>query len=134
MISWVMNMVGKEYDWLNLPDGFEFGIVQTDDELEELITFNATIHEPTDGVFLKRLIENLPNFTREMNYFIRDIDKGIFVASINSIPSIWEYDGVPVRNLELGFVGTLKEYRRKGLQWALYSYFNHILITEKYAE
>lgn len=125
-------MAGKRYDWSNLPEGFEFGIVQTDDELEELLTFNATIHEPEDAVFLKRLIENLPNFSREMNYYIRDTDKGIIVATINSIPSIWEYDGVPLRNLELGFVGTLEEYRRKGLQWALYSYFNHILINEKY--
>ncbi len=125
-------MVGKEYDWLNLPDGFEFGIVQTDDELEELLSFNATMHEPTDAELLKRLIENLPNFSREMNYYIRDTDKGIIVATINSIPSIWEYDGIPLRNLELGFVGTLTEYRRKGLQWALHAYFNHVLINGKY--
>jgi len=66
----------KQLDWLNVPDGFEFGVVETDAELEELIKFNATIHEPTDGEFLKRLIENLPRFGREMNFYIRDSEKG----------------------------------------------------------
>ncbi|MHA1480609.1 MAG: GNAT family N-acetyltransferase [Candidatus Thorarchaeota archaeon] len=120
-------MTIKQLDWLNVPDGFEFGVVETDEELEELIKFNATIHEPTDGEFLKRLIENLPRFGREMNFYIRDSEKGYIVSSINAIPSIWEYDGIALNNLELGFVGTLKEYRNKGLLRILYSYFEKLL-------
>ncbi|MHA1881485.1 MAG: hypothetical protein ACTSUO_00365 [Candidatus Thorarchaeota archaeon] len=125
-------MIGKEYDWSNLPDGFEFGLVETDDELDEFLAFNATMHEPEDAEFLKRLIENLPNFSREMNFYIRDIDKGIIVASMNSIPSIWEYDGIPLSNLELGFVGTLPDYRRKGFQQIIHSYFDNVLLKGKY--
>ena len=120
-------MTIKQLDWLNVPDSFEFGVVETDEELEELIKFNATIHEPTDGAFLKRLIENLPQFGREMNFYIRDSEKGHIVSSINAIPSIWEYDGIALKNLELGFVGTLKEYRNKGLFRTLYSYFERLL-------
>ncbi|MFW9801921.1 MAG: GNAT family N-acetyltransferase [Candidatus Thorarchaeota archaeon] len=112
------------YDASNpLPDGLEFGIVKTDEELEELIKFNSTIHEPQDGEELKRIIDLLPHFGREMNYFIRDTDKGIFVSSINAIPSVWGYAGLPLRNLELGFVGTLPEYRKRGLVRALYREF-----------
>lgn len=120
-------MTIKQLDWLNVPDGFEFGVVETDEELEELIQFNATIHEPTDGEFLKRFIENLPRFGRDMNFYIRDSEKGHIVSSINAIPSIWEYDGIALKNLELGFVGTLKEYRNKGLFRILYSYFERLL-------
>ncbi|MHA1576969.1 MAG: GNAT family N-acetyltransferase, partial [Candidatus Thorarchaeota archaeon] len=117
----------KQLDWLDLPDGFEFGIVETDEELEELIEFNSTVHEPTDGEYLKRLIEYLPRFGREMNFYIRDSENGHIVSSINAIPSVWEYDGIALNNLELGFVGTLKEYREKGLLRILYSYFDRLL-------
>jgi GNAT superfamily N-acetyltransferase len=106
-----------------LPDGLEFGTVETDEELEELITFNSTIHEPQDGEELRRIIDNLPGFGREMNWFIRDSDKGVIVSTLNGIPSTWAYAGIPLRNLELGFVGTLPEYRNMGLIRALYREF-----------
>jgi hypothetical protein len=116
-----------------LPDGLEFGIVKTDDELEELIKFNSSIHEPQDGEELRRIINLLPDFGREMNFFIRDTDKGIFVSSINAIPSVWSYAGVPLWNLELGFVGTLPEYRKRGLVRALYQeYFEKELTRGKW--
>ena len=106
-----------------LPDGLEFGKVESDDEFEELIKFNSTIHEPQDGEELRRIINLLPGFSREMNFFIRDSDKGVFVSSLNAIPSVWGYAGVPIRNLELGFVGTIPEYRKRGLVRALYRQF-----------
>ncbi|MFX0107390.1 MAG: GNAT family N-acetyltransferase, partial [Candidatus Hodarchaeota archaeon] len=116
-----------------LPDGFEFGIVETDDELEELIRFNSMIHEPHDGEELRRLVELLPGFSREMNYYIRDTDQGIFVSSLNAIPTVWGYAGIPLRNLELGFVGTLPEYRKRGFVRALYQeFFEKELYRGKY--
>ncbi|MHA2386009.1 MAG: GNAT family N-acetyltransferase [Candidatus Thorarchaeota archaeon] len=116
-----------------LPDGLEFGIVETDDELEELIKFNSSIHEPQDGEELRRIIDLLPGFSREMNFYIRDSDKGVFVSSLNAIPSVWGYANIPIRNLELGFVGTLPEYRKKGLVRALYrEFFENELIRGRY--
>ncbi|MFW9888293.1 MAG: GNAT family N-acetyltransferase [Candidatus Thorarchaeota archaeon] len=116
-----------------LPDGFEFGVVKTDDELEELIKFNSSIHEPQGGVELRRIIELLPGFGRELNFFIRDTDKRLIVSSLNAIPSVWSYAGVPLRNLELGFVGTLPDYRKRGLVRALYrEFFEKELVRGKY--
>jgi hypothetical protein len=106
-----------------LPDGLEFGTIETDEELEELIKFNSTIHEPQDGEELRRIIENLPGFGREMNWFVRDVDKGVIVSTLNGIPSTWAYAEIPIRNLELGFVGTMPEYRNRGLVRALYQEF-----------
>ncbi len=117
---------------MKLPDGYEFGVVHTDEELEELISFNSNIHDEEDGEELRRQIETLPGFSRELNFYIRDIDKGIVVSSLNAIPSMWAYEGVPLRNLELGFVGTLKEYRRKGLVRALYEHFDELLQVGEY--
>ncbi len=116
-----------------LPDGLEFGTVESDDELEELIKFNSSIHEPHEGEELRRIIEMLPGFSREMNFYIRDTDKDIFVSSLNAIPSVWGYAGTPLRNLELGFVGTLPEYRKRGLVRALYrEFFEKELRSGKY--
>ncbi len=117
---------------MKLPDGYEFGVVHTDEELEELISFNSNIHDEEDGVELRRQIEKLPGFNRELNFYIRDIDKGIIVTSLNAIPSVWAYEGVLLRNLELGFVGTLKEYRRMGLVRALYEHFDELLQVGEY--
>jgi predicted acetyltransferase len=117
---------------LNLPEGLEFDIIKTDDDLEELIAFNAIIHDPNAGEFLKRNIENLPGFRREMNYVIRDSSTGAIVACINGIPSTWAYQGIQLQNLELGFVGTSESYRNRGLISSLYSYFDKILKEGQY--
>ncbi|MFX1367280.1 MAG: GNAT family N-acetyltransferase [Promethearchaeota archaeon] len=105
---------------LSLPDGLEYGIVKTEDEVDAVIAFNSAIHEPHDGEELRRLLESMPGFGRELNYYIRDADKGKIVSSLNAIPSVWAYHSVSLKNLELGFVGTLKEYRRMGLIRKLY--------------
>lgn len=117
---------------MNLPDGFEFGIIQTDEEIEELLKFHSIVHPDDDPEELRRQIDHLPGFSREMNYYIRDTDKGLIVSSLNSIPSIWMYEDVSLRNLELGWVGTLKEYRRRGFNRILQTYFDELLLKGEY--
>ena len=122
----------REFSWLKMPEGFEFGIVETDEELEELIRLNNEIHDSSAGKMLRRLIENLPGFGRELNFFIRDTNNGEIVASTNAIPCNWSYSGITIKNLELGFVGTQEEYQRKGFFHILYQYFRHLLEQAAY--
>jgi hypothetical protein len=117
---------------MQLPDGFEFGIVKSDADLEELIKFNAVVHGDDDPEEIRRQIDNLPNLDRESNFYIRNLDKGIIVSAASAIPSVWMYEAIPLSNLELGWVGTLKEYRRKGLVRALYTHFEEILQRNEY--
>ncbi|TET11025.1 MAG: GNAT family N-acetyltransferase [Candidatus Thorarchaeota archaeon] len=117
---------------MELPDGFEFGIVKSDADLEELIKFNAVVHGDDDPEEIRRQIDNLPNLDRESNFYIRNLDKGIIVSAASAIPSVWMYEAIPLSNLELGWVGTLKEYRRKGLVRALYTHFEEILQRNEY--
>ncbi|MHA2359115.1 MAG: GNAT family N-acetyltransferase [Candidatus Thorarchaeota archaeon] len=117
---------------MKIPEGYEFGVVQTDQELEELIEFNSKVHDEDDAEELRRQIEKLPGFGREFNFYIRDVDKGIVVTSLNAVPSLWAYEEVVLRNLELGWVGTLKEYRRKGLVRVLYEQFDKLLLEGEY--
>ena len=90
---------------MELPDGFEFGFVETDEEVEELLKFHSIVHPEDDIEELRRQIDHLPGFGREMNYFIRDLDKGIIVTALNSIPFTWNYEDTWVglvlsRNIE----------------------------------
>ncbi|MFW9944693.1 MAG: GNAT family N-acetyltransferase, partial [Candidatus Sifarchaeia archaeon] len=116
---------------MELPDGFEFCTAKAEQDLEDIIEFNSKVHED-DPEELRRVIENLPGFGLDMNYFIRDLDNGMIVSAMNAIPSTWAYDRVPLRNLELGWVGTLKEYRKRGLVRALYSHFDSLLEDGEY--
>jgi hypothetical protein len=117
---------------MKVPEGYTFGYVQTDEELEELLTFHEGIFPDEDPEELRRLIERLPGFGRESNFFLRDADSGMIASSLNAIPSIWSYDGIPLRNLELGWVGTLKDHRRKGLVRSLYEHFDSLLHEGEY--
>lgn len=121
-----------EKDSSRLPDGFEIGIVQSDEEINELIDFNAAIHNRNDAEVLRRLIDKLPDFSPEMNFYVRDTDKDIIVSSLNAIPSTWDYDGVLLKNLELGYVGTKEEYRRRGFMRILYQLFEKIMLDGGY--
>ncbi|MFW9810482.1 MAG: GNAT family N-acetyltransferase [Candidatus Thorarchaeota archaeon] len=117
---------------MNVPEGYKFGFVKTDDDLKELLEFHSIIHPDDNPEELKRQIERLPGFGRELNFFLRHVETGLIVSSLNAIPSTWSYDAVPLRNLELGWVGTLKEHRRKGLVRVLYEHFDSLLHEGEY--
>lgn len=117
---------------MKLPDGYEFGPVETDEEVEELLKFHTIVHPDEDPDELRRQINGLPGFGRELNFCIRDTAKNEIVCAMNAIPGTWYYEDVPLRNLELGWVGTLKEHRRKGLFKSLYTHFDKLLQEEEY--
>jgi GNAT superfamily N-acetyltransferase len=117
---------------MELPDGFELGVIKSDADLEELIKFNAVVHGDDDPEEIRRQIDNLPMLDRESNFYIRNLDNGIIVSAASAIPSVWMYENIPLTNLELGWVGTLKEYRRKGLARVLYTRFEEILQRGEY--
>lgn len=61
----------------------------------------------------KKLVDHHPNMTLKNIYFVRD--KGRMVSTLNLIPVTWNIGGIKLKVAEMGYVGTLPEYRRKGL-------------------
>lgn len=117
---------------MNVPDGFEFGIAETDKEIDELVQFNVEIFGEFYGDMFRRFVENIPDFECEMNPFIRDSSTEKIVSSLTAFPSNWSYDGIILRNLELVFVGTLEAYRKRGLFSVLYAYLDRMLKEGEY--
>ena len=117
---------------MKVPEGYTFGFAKTDEELEELLVFYSIVFPDDDPEELRRQVERLPGFGKESNFFLRDSETGAIVSALNAIPSVWSYDDVPLQNLELGWVGTLKEHRRKGLIRTLYEHFDRLLDEGEY--
>jgi predicted acetyltransferase len=61
----------------------------------------------------KKLIDCHPNMTLKNIYFVRD--EGRLVSTLNLIPVTWSIGGIKLKVAEMGYVGTLPEYRGKGL-------------------
>ncbi len=117
---------------IRLPDGFEFCIADNDKDVEDLIEFNTVIHNELIAAFLKRRMDHLPGFKRNMNFFIRKSDTGQIISAISAIPTAWEYDGIILRNLELDCVGTHQDFRKRGFIRYLYQHFEHELLNGRY--
>jgi predicted acetyltransferase len=64
-------------------------------------------------ILVRKLINYQPNMTLRNIYVVRD--KGEMVSTLNLIPVTWMIGGTKLKVAEMGFVGTLPEYRGKGL-------------------
>ncbi len=92
-------------------------------DTEELVEFNAVIHGgPTSGpdrpigVWTRDLLTRPhPTFADGGFTVVEDTATGRIVSSLNLIPQTWSYGGVRFGVGRVELVGTLPEYRRRGL-------------------
>ncbi|MGY5854487.1 MAG: GNAT family N-acetyltransferase [Candidatus Thorarchaeota archaeon] len=115
-----------------LPEGFEYHVAESDEDIKDVIEFNTSQHNELIAGFLKRRIEHLPEFEHRLNFFIRESDSTKIVSAMSAVPSVWEYDGIPLKNLELECVATHEEYRKKGFIRYLYQHFDQELKNGEY--
>ena len=93
------------------------------DDTERLVAFNGGIHGREDdvdrrtvGAWTRDLISGgHPTFKSEDFIIVEDPDKQKIISSLNLISQTWSYSGTPFKVGRVELVGTLPEYRRKGL-------------------
>lgn len=101
--------------------------VSTEDDIERLAAFNKTIHGgDTDGM-TRNLIVHHPDTRPEHWLFVEDSSNGQVVSSLCLIPWTWNFQGITLKAGEMGIVGTLENYRRRGLIRALDTRFKELL-------
>ncbi len=81
-----------------------------------LLEFNIKVH----GDFVKHWIIDLmngklPTFQPGDFIIVEDTNTGAIVSSLNHISQTWAYEGVPFGVGRVELVGTLEDYRRRGL-------------------
>ena len=101
----------------------------TSDDADALADFNASIHsddgpEKTDerlGAWTRDLL-TLPHPTFSPNDFtiVEEASTGRIVSSVCLIPQTWTYEGIPFGVGRTELVGTLPEFRKRGLVRAQY--------------
>jgi hypothetical protein len=97
----------------SLPSGLALRTAMADD-VDRLAVFNGLIHGPEIVGMTRRLLLEHPHVTGRDFAFVEDAS-GKVVSSLCVIPWLWSYAGMPLPVGEMGIVGTLEEYRNRGL-------------------
>jgi len=93
-------------------------------DAQALSDFNARIHsdegidKPDERVWAwtyDLLAKPHPTFKPDSFTIVEDVGKGQIVSSMNLIPQVWTYAGIPFKVGRPELVGTLPEYRNRGL-------------------
>jgi hypothetical protein len=110
-----------------LGDGLVLRTLHDNADLEGVAALNAAIHGPMVGVMARSLIEHFPGMEGRDVIFVEDERTHEIVSSILLIATTLRYEGVRLLTGEMGLVGTLEPYRRRGLVRAQVAYFKERL-------
>ena len=102
-------------------------------DVERVAEFNLQIHkeEKIDNL-VKMLLLRHPDVNPDNWYYVEDKNKNQIVSSLCLIKWHLLYDNIKLKSAELGFVGTIKEYRNKGLFNILAETFSDTLKAGNY--
>ena len=98
-----------------LGDGLVLRTAADEGDVERVAAFNGTIHGPGVAPMTRNLFVHHPNTHASDLIFCEDERSGEVVSSLCLIPWTWRYGGVEIPAGEMGIVGTLEAYRRRGL-------------------
>jgi predicted N-acetyltransferase YhbS len=101
--------------------------VRSEEDAWRLDAFNVAIHGEVVHHLTHHLIAHHPNARPEDFIYIEDRSTGEIVSSICLIPWTWCYEDVELKAGEMGIVGTLPDYRGKGLIRAQVVRFKELL-------
>jgi GNAT superfamily N-acetyltransferase len=98
-----------------LADGLVLRTATDARDVERVAEFNGSIHGPEVTSFTRHLFIHHPHTRCGDLIFVEDEESGQVVSSLCLIPWTWNYESVDISAGEMGVVGTLEAYRRRGL-------------------
>ncbi|HEC33329.1 MAG TPA: GNAT family N-acetyltransferase [Chloroflexi bacterium] len=110
-----------------LGDGLLLCAAADEGDVGRVAEFNGIIHGPETAMMTRNLFTYHPNTQGKDLIFVEDEHSGQVVSSLCLIPWTWRYEGVEIPAGEMGIVGTLEAYRRRGLVRAQVGYFKRRL-------
>jgi hypothetical protein len=96
-------------------------------DVERVAAFDALIHGEGTAPTWRAWMAEHPHARPEGWLLVEEIATGRVVASLCLLPWRLRLAGVELRSAEMGVVGTLEEYRGRGLQRALNARFDELL-------
>jgi len=102
-------------------------------ELQRLISFNDAVHqEKSLKKYINRLFLEHPKRDEIYWIYIEENDSNKMVSSIVLAPLKWDFDGTLIPVCEMTLVGTLTEYRNRGLIGILNQLYEDIMEHKGY--
>ncbi len=83
-----------------------------ENRLDELVALNATVHDESRDIFL-RFVQLDPN-TNDPSFHRYVLEEDLLVSAASLFPHDLQWHGSIIRSGEIGLVGTLEKYRKKG--------------------
>jgi Acetyltransferase (GNAT) domain len=111
----------------SLNNGLILRTVASVDEVERVSQFNGAIHGRGVVGMTRNLFLHHPNTCGRDLVYVEDTRTGQVVSSLCLIPWTFNYEGVSLQSGEMGIVGTLEPYRRRGLIRAQVEFFKQRL-------
>jgi len=99
----------------DLGDKLVLKSVADERDAQRVAEFDGVIHDPGVRDMARELIQNHPDTRPEHWLYVEDTTTAQVVSSICLIPWKLRYDNVTLNAGEVGIVGTLESYRRRGL-------------------
>ncbi|MFQ5758591.1 MAG: GNAT family N-acetyltransferase, partial [Candidatus Bathyarchaeia archaeon] len=97
-----------------LPEGFRIRTIRNEEDSQKAIQLNALIHGNDTEELVRGLCTRHPTMRLQDCFFVEEEATGRMVSFLCLIPLKWSYEGVELKVAELGCVGTLEAYRRRG--------------------
>ncbi|MBD3341707.1 MAG: GNAT family N-acetyltransferase [Candidatus Lokiarchaeota archaeon] len=101
-----------------------------DDEFEEILKFNISIHHEPVRDYLSRIYLEHPRRATFFWLYVKDVKSNQIVSSIGLMPLEWRVGPLTIPVCEMGFVGTAEAYRKEGFIRKLNKIYEQIM-TEK---
>ena len=89
--------------------------------------FNTVFHPEEVGVLAETIFARFPRMKHDYWFIVEDPESSAFVSAFALLPWVWEMEGERLKVAEMGIVGTLAEYRNKGLMKILNREFDQTL-------
>ena len=112
-----------------LGNGLVLKTAANEADIERVAACDGIVHRDEGiGKMCRRLFMYHPSTRPDDLIFVEDEGTGEVVSSLCLIPWQWRYDNVILEAGEMGIVGTLEPYRRRGLIRAQTNYFKELLM------
>lgn len=108
-------------------DGFTVRTVADARDVDRVAEFNGLIHGPGVAGMTRSIFLHHPHTRGRDLIFVEEDSTGQVVSSLCVIPWVWRIDSAVIRSGEMGIVGTLAPYRRRGLIRAQAPYYQQRL-------
>jgi predicted acetyltransferase len=104
----------------------------SNEDFIKILELNIAVHGEEIKEYIERIYKEHPKKNNILWFYIEDNSTGQIISLLTLFPLEWKFEGMILPVCEMGFVGTLKEYRGKGLIGKLNEFYERVMKERGY--